>query len=84
MKGITFIRILEDRIHPVEAVKSIIHKVKESNQSSTRFAARIIPIEYSCYAHVEEVVGLLRKAIPTVFTEEHKGKSVWHIFLYQY
>ena len=76
MKGISFIRILDDSIEPVEAVKSIIHKVKETKISSTRFAARIIPIQYSCYAHVEEVTAILKKAIPTVFTEEMKGKSV--------
>lgn len=76
MKGISFIRILEDSIDPVAAVKSIFRKVKESNQSSARFAARIIPIEYTCYAHVHEVVAVLQKAIPTIFTESNKGKSV--------
>ena len=76
MKGITFIRILNEHIHPVEAVKYIIHKVKSSQQSSTRFAARIIPIEHSCYAHVEEVIAILKDAIPAVFTDSLKGKSV--------
>lgn len=76
MKGITFVRILEERIHPVEAVKYIINKAKLSQQSSTRFAARIIPIERSCYAHVEEVLVLLKELIPAVFEKQPKGTSV--------
>lgn len=76
MKGITFIRILDETISPVEAVKYIFKKIKETGVSSARFAARIIPIEYSCYAHMEDVVAVVKNAIKNVFTDERKGKTV--------
>ena len=68
MKGIT--------ISPVAAVKYTFRKIKETGISPARYAARIIPIEYTCYAHMEDVVKTVTKAIQETFTEELVGKSV--------
>ena len=76
MKGITFIRILDETISPVAAVKYTFRKIKETGISPARYAARIIPIEYTCYAHMEDVVKTVTKAIQETFTEELVGKSV--------
>lgn len=76
MKGITFIRILDETISPVAAVKHTFRKIKETGISPARYAARIIPIEYTCYAHMEDVVATVTKAIQETFTEELIGKSV--------
>lgn len=76
MKGITFIRILDESISPVAAVKAIFKKIKSSGMLSTRFAARIIPIERTCYAHVEDVIAVVSEEIKKAFTEETAGKTV--------
>ncbi|KAK8792697.1 hypothetical protein WA171_002649 [Blastocystis sp. BT1] len=75
MKGITFIRILDETISPVAAVKYIFKKIKSTGVSSARYAARIIPIEYSCYAHMEDAVATVKKAIQEVFTDDKKGQT---------
>ena len=76
MKGITIIRILDESISPVAAVKAIFKKIKSSGMLSTRFAARIIPIERTCYAHVEDVIAVVSEEIKKAFTEETAGKTV--------
>lgn len=76
MKGITFIRILDESISPVAAVKAIFKKIKSSGMLSTRFAARIIPIERTCYAHLEDVIAIVSEEIKKTFTEETAGKTV--------
>lgn len=81
MKGITFIRILDETISPVAAVKHTFRKIKETGISPARYAARIIPIEYTCYAHMEDVVATVTKAIQETFTEELVGKSVGFLSL---
>ncbi|KAK8823231.1 hypothetical protein WA538_002378 [Blastocystis sp. DL] len=75
MKGITFIRILDESISPVAAVKAIFKKIKSSGMLSTRFAARIIPIERTCYAHLEDVIAIVSEEIKKTFTEETAGKT---------
>ena len=75
MKGITFIRILDESISPVAAVKAIFKKIKSSGMLSTRFAARIIPIERTCYAHLEDVIAIVSEEIKKTFTEETEGKK---------
>ena len=48
MKGIVFIRIMDESIHPVLFVKHLFQKIKETGVASSRFIARIIPIERTC------------------------------------
>lgn len=76
MKGIVFIQILDDAIDPVKAVKYIFRRAIESNTPPARFAARIIPIQHTCYAHLEDVVSLLKDMISSAFDDSVKGKSV--------
>lgn len=83
MKGITFIRILDETISPVAAVKYIFKKIKSTGVSSARYAARIIPIEYSCYAHMEDAIATVKKAIQEVFTEDRKGQTV-NVIMFHY
>ena len=68
MKGITFIRVLDESISPVAAVKAIFKKIKSSGMLSTRFAARIIPIERTCYAHLEDVIAIVSEEIKKHYT----------------
>lgn len=76
MKAIVFIRILDETISPTLFVKHLFKEMKSTGVVSSRFIARIFPIEYTCYAHVEEVLDILKEAIPEVFTEERKGSTV--------
>lgn len=76
MKGIAFVQILDETIDPVAAIQYIFRKAIETKSSLSRFAARIIPIQRTCYAHLEEVVAMLKEMIPAVFNDSTKGKSV--------
>lgn len=76
MKAIVFIRILDESIRPTLFVKHLFKKMKNTGVVSSRYIARIFPIEHTCYAHVEEVLDILKKIIPEVFTEERKGSTV--------
>lgn len=76
MKGIAFVQILDEAIDPVAAVQYIFQKAIETQSNLSRFAARIIPIQRTCYAHIEEVTAMIQEMIPAVFNESTKGKSV--------
>lgn len=76
MKGIAFVQILDETIDPVAAIQYIFHKAVETNSSLSRFAARVIPIQRTCYAHEEEVIAMLKEMIPAVFNDSTKGQSV--------
>lgn len=76
MKGIVFIRIMDESIQPVLFVKHLFQKIKETGVASSRFIARIIPIECTCYAHVDEVLSLVKELIPSVFTKDREGSTV--------
>ena len=76
MKGIVFIRIMDESIRPVLFVKHLFQKIKETGVASSRFIARIIPIERTCYAHIEEVLSIVKESIPSAFTKDREGATV--------
>ncbi|KAK2711539.1 THUMP domain-containing protein 1-like [Artemia franciscana] len=60
---------------PLEVAQKIINDIKENGEQKTRFLLRLLPVELTCRASIEEI----KKALQPIITEHFKDAKNFHI-----
>jgi len=66
---------VEDPVAPVELVHAILSDLAVTRQKSTRFIQRLIPIEKTCYANMEEIESMAKELLKPHFHPEDENKK---------
>ena len=66
---------MEDPVAPVELVHAILSDLAVTRQKSTRFIQRLIPIEKTCYANMEEIECMAKELLKPHFHPEDENKK---------
>ncbi|CAG8484937.1 11332_t:CDS:2 [Paraglomus occultum] len=69
-----FIKV-EDPVAPVELVHAILNDLAITRQKSTRFIQRLIPIEKTCHAKMEDIECMARKLLKPHFHPEDENEK---------
>jgi len=68
VKGVIFIRFVDERIQPVSFVSHILNDLKKTGAKKTRFAVRLVPVEKTCAANIDKVLGIAEDLLRPHFT----------------
>ncbi|KAJ1919424.1 hypothetical protein H4219_002016 [Mycoemilia scoparia] len=55
---------------PPELAQNILEDLVETGQSRTRFCSRLIPVQNTCYANLDEIVSVASKIVRPILEEE--------------
>jgi len=75
MKGLSVIRVTDDKISPVHLLSKIFSHMKENQPSCfvTRHTSRVVPIEGTCSCTLDSVMRIANKLIPPHFHPPQKS-----------
>jgi len=68
-KGICIFRIKEREMDPKEICSYMLRQVSESKELRSRYSVRMIPLENTCYASMENLLAMAKPIIQDIFSK---------------
>lgn len=66
-KNVLFIKSTVDK--PADLVKDIFDDLLESGEAKTKYCCKLLPVEDTCYAKVDQIIDMAKPLVQAFFTE---------------